>query len=162
MSDRLAVFNRGQIEQVGTPAEVYERPATGFVAGFVGVSNVLDGSSARQIAGDDHAFTIRPEKIALKEPGATVGPDEGKAVSVVSTSMATTRRRRSTRRPSHPVARDVQRRAVVVSATRAGPLCGSDSSSRSERLGGSPVTLGVSTWNISATASPRRCLRVAR
>ena len=72
MSDRLAVFNRGQVEQVGTPAEVYERPATGFVAGFVGVSNVLDGSSARQITGDEHAFTIRPEKIALKEPGATV------------------------------------------------------------------------------------------
>ena len=43
MSDRLAVFNRGRIEQVGTPAEVYERPATGFVAGFVGVSNVLEG-----------------------------------------------------------------------------------------------------------------------
>ena len=76
MSDRLAVFNRGQIEQVGTPAEVYERPATGFVAGFVGVSNVLDGAVARQITGDEHAFTIRPEKIALKEPGATVGPEE--------------------------------------------------------------------------------------
>jgi putative spermidine/putrescine transport system ATP-binding protein len=76
MSDRLAVFNRGQIEQVGTPAEVYERPATGFVAGFVGVSNVLDGSSARQITGDEHAFTIRPEKIALKEPVATVGSEE--------------------------------------------------------------------------------------
>ena len=44
MSDRLAVFNHGRIEQVGTPAEVYERPATGFVAGFVGVSNVLEGA----------------------------------------------------------------------------------------------------------------------
>jgi putative spermidine/putrescine transport system ATP-binding protein len=76
MSDRLAVFNRGQIEQVGTPAEVYERPATGFVAGFVGVSNVLDGASARQITGDDHAFTIRPEKIALNDPGAMVGSEE--------------------------------------------------------------------------------------
>ena len=43
MSDRLAVFNGGRVEQVGTPAEVYERPATGFVAGFVGVSNVLEG-----------------------------------------------------------------------------------------------------------------------
>src|SRR4029077_11400009 len=43
MSDRLAVFNHGQIEQIGTPAEVYERPATGFVAGFVGTSNVLEG-----------------------------------------------------------------------------------------------------------------------
>ena len=76
MSDRLAVFNHGNIEQVGTPAEVYERPATGFVAGFVGVSNVLDGEVAKQIAGDAHAFTIRPEKIAMREPDAAVGPDD--------------------------------------------------------------------------------------
>jgi putative spermidine/putrescine transport system ATP-binding protein len=68
MSDRLAVFNRGRIEQVGTPAEVYERPATGFVAGFVGVSNVLEGAAAEQVAGDRHAFTIRPEKIATWTP----------------------------------------------------------------------------------------------
>jgi putative spermidine/putrescine transport system ATP-binding protein len=76
MSDRLAVFNHGRVEQVGTPAEVYERPATGFVAGFVGVSNVLEGSAARQIAGDDQAFTIRPEKIALREPDTRPGPGE--------------------------------------------------------------------------------------
>ena len=65
MSDRLAVFNQGRIEQVGTPAEVYERPATGFVAGFVGVSNVLEGDAARAIVGSPHAVTIRPEKIHL-------------------------------------------------------------------------------------------------
>ena len=47
MSDRLAVFNQGRIEQVGTPAEVYERPATGFVAGFVGTSNILSGDRGR-------------------------------------------------------------------------------------------------------------------
>jgi putative spermidine/putrescine transport system ATP-binding protein len=76
MSDRLAVFNHGRIEQVGTPAEVYERPATGFVAGFVGVSNVLEGSAAETITGEGQAFTIRPEKIALQEPGATLGPDQ--------------------------------------------------------------------------------------
>ena len=74
MSDRLAVFSRGKIEQVGTPAEVYERPATGFVAGFVGTSNVLEGEAATAIAGDPHAFTIRPEKIAMVEPDAEV-PD---------------------------------------------------------------------------------------
>jgi putative spermidine/putrescine transport system ATP-binding protein len=67
MSDRLAVFNRGRIEQVGSPADVYERPATGFVAGFVGVSNVLEGETARSITGDPAAFTIRPEKIAMGE-----------------------------------------------------------------------------------------------
>ena len=76
MSDRLAVFNHGRIEQVGTPAEVYERPATGFVAGFVGVSNVLEGKTAAEISGSEHAFTIRPEKIAMREPEAPVGRDD--------------------------------------------------------------------------------------
>jgi putative spermidine/putrescine transport system ATP-binding protein len=75
MSDRLAVFSHGRVEQVGTPAEVYERPATGFVAGFVGVSNVLEGDAARAIAGDEHPFTIRPEKISMVDPGEAVGPD---------------------------------------------------------------------------------------
>jgi putative spermidine/putrescine transport system ATP-binding protein len=76
MSDRLAVFNHGRIEQVGTPAEVYERPATGFVAGFVGVSNVLEGRAAAQISGSEHAFTIRPEKITMREPDAQVRPED--------------------------------------------------------------------------------------
>ena len=51
MSDRLAVFNKGRIEQVGAPAEVYERPATRFVAGFVGTSNLLRGEQAMAIVG---------------------------------------------------------------------------------------------------------------
>ena len=76
MSDRLAVFNSGRIEQVGSPAEVYERPATGFVAGFVGVSNVLEGAVAAGIAGNPHPFTIRPEKITMGEPDDQVGPDD--------------------------------------------------------------------------------------
>jgi len=75
MSDRLAVFNRGRIEQVGSPADVYERPATGFVAGFVGVSNVLEGETAAAIAGDPHPFTIRPEKISMHELDAPVDGD---------------------------------------------------------------------------------------
>ena len=56
MSDRLAVFNHGRIEQVGTPSEVYERPGTEFVANFVGTSNVLGGGLA-----------IRPEKLRLED-----------------------------------------------------------------------------------------------
>jgi putative spermidine/putrescine transport system ATP-binding protein len=75
MSDRLAVFNHGRIEQIGSPAEVYERPATGFVAGFVGVSNVLEGDVANAIAGDPHPFTIRPEKISMQEPDDPVEAD---------------------------------------------------------------------------------------
>jgi putative spermidine/putrescine transport system ATP-binding protein len=69
LSDRMAVFNAGRIEQVGSPAEVYEAPATAFVAGFVGTSNLISGEEARAIAGSDATFTIRPEKIHLSEPG---------------------------------------------------------------------------------------------
>ena len=57
MSDRLAVLNRGQIEQVGTPIHVYEQPATEFVAGFIGVSNLIDR--------DGYRLTVRPEKVHL-------------------------------------------------------------------------------------------------
>jgi putative spermidine/putrescine transport system ATP-binding protein len=76
MSDRLAVFNAGRIEQLGTPAEVYERPATRFVAGFVGTSNLLIGEVARSVIGREGVFTIRPEKIRLAEPDTVVGHDE--------------------------------------------------------------------------------------
>jgi putative spermidine/putrescine transport system ATP-binding protein len=65
MSDRVAVFNEGRLEQVATPEEVYEHPASEFVAGFVGVSNVLERGGRR--------FTVRPEKIVMNgsagEPG---------------------------------------------------------------------------------------------
>jgi putative spermidine/putrescine transport system ATP-binding protein len=79
MSDRLAVFNNGRIEQVGAPAEVYERPATRFVAGFVGTSNLLTGSVAETVIGRTGTFTIRPEKIHLAEPETTVASDEHSA-----------------------------------------------------------------------------------
>jgi putative spermidine/putrescine transport system ATP-binding protein len=79
MSDRLAVFNQGRIEQVGPPADVYERPATRFVAGFVGTSNLLTGAVAEQILGRPGTFTVRPEKIRLAEPGAATSPDETSA-----------------------------------------------------------------------------------
>jgi putative spermidine/putrescine transport system ATP-binding protein len=80
MSDRLAVFNQGRIEQLGTPAEVYERPATRFVAGFVGTSNLLTGDAAVAILGRSGTYTIRPEKIHLGDPTTPVGPDETGAV----------------------------------------------------------------------------------
>jgi putative spermidine/putrescine transport system ATP-binding protein len=78
MSDRLAVFNAGRIEQIGTPAEIYEHPASTFVAGFVGVSNVVDAEAARRLAGSEEAFIIRPEKIRL---GGADGPATGGAVA---------------------------------------------------------------------------------
>ncbi len=83
MSDRLAVFNGGRIEQVGAPAEVYERPATRFVAGFVGTSNLLTGDVAERIVGRRGTFTIRPEKIHMSEPGPAVGADETAADGIV-------------------------------------------------------------------------------
>ncbi len=84
MSDRLAVFNQGRVEQVGTPADVYERPATGFVAGFVGVSNLIEGDAAAAIIGSPQAVTIRPEKIHLAlDVNAPVAEGECTATGVV-------------------------------------------------------------------------------
>ena len=83
MSDRLAVFNKGRIEQVGAPAEVYEHPATRFVAGFVGTSNLLRGDSAMAIVGTAGTFTIRPEKIYLRAPDAPVADDETAALGTI-------------------------------------------------------------------------------
>jgi len=65
MSDRIAVMNEGRIEQVGTPADVYERPNSAFVAGFVGTANLLTGAAAQAVLGREGVFSIRPEKIAL-------------------------------------------------------------------------------------------------
>jgi spermidine/putrescine transport system ATP-binding protein len=87
MSDRIAVMNRGRIEQVAPPEDVYERPATTFVAGFIGVSNlmpatVLDGGRVRlhsgpEIAtetdglasGEECAAVVRPEKLQVNQVG---------------------------------------------------------------------------------------------
>lgn len=74
MSDRMAIFNQGRIEQMGTPADVYERPATAFVAGFVGTSNLLAGDVAQSALGRRGTFTIRPEKIRILTADASVAP----------------------------------------------------------------------------------------
>jgi putative spermidine/putrescine transport system ATP-binding protein len=80
MSDRMAVFNEGRIEQVGSPAEVYEHPQTEFVAGFVGVSNVLERDGRR--------ITIRPEKIHLLDDDGSPG-ETGAVREVVYVGMVT-------------------------------------------------------------------------
>ncbi len=85
MSDRLAVFNRGRIEQVGTPADLYEKPATAFVAGFVGTSNLIRGAAAEALLGEPGLFTVRPEKIRLAEPGTDVASDEVAADGTIRT-----------------------------------------------------------------------------
>jgi len=76
MSDRIAVFNEGRVEQIGSPADVYERPETEFVADFVGTSNVLEGPAAVALLGASAPVTIRPEKIRLAEPGTVTAAGE--------------------------------------------------------------------------------------
>jgi putative spermidine/putrescine transport system ATP-binding protein len=89
MSDRLAVFNEGRIEQVGAPADVYEHPETEFVAGFVGVSNVLE----RTLNGEPSRFTVRPEKIRILEESDTAEAgahsETGRIRDVVYVGMVT-------------------------------------------------------------------------
>jgi putative spermidine/putrescine transport system ATP-binding protein len=85
MSDRMAVFNEGRIEQVGPPAGVYERPANEFVAGFVGVSNIVEREGRR--------FTIRPEKVRVLAERETAAPgftvEEGRVSDVAYAGMLT-------------------------------------------------------------------------
>ncbi len=84
MSDRIAVFNQGRIEQVSPPVELYERPATEFVAGFVGVSNLLERDGSR--------FTIRPEKVQLVDPAAPpngLRTERGRIAAVAYAGMVT-------------------------------------------------------------------------
>jgi putative spermidine/putrescine transport system ATP-binding protein len=75
MGDRVAVFNRGRVEQVGTPAEIYEHPVTEFVANFVGTSNLVRGDAALRLVGEAGVFSIRPEKIRLLGPCEQVASD---------------------------------------------------------------------------------------
>ena len=93
MSDRIAVFNKGRIEQVGSPAEIYEHPITQFVAGFVGVSNLVSGEIAKRITGSDDKFSIRPEKIRLglasDKPEAETFVADGKVRDVIYLGLYT-------------------------------------------------------------------------
>jgi putative spermidine/putrescine transport system ATP-binding protein len=81
MSDRLAVFNHGRIEQIGTPEAIYEHPATAFVAGFVGASNIVDAATAERLTGRARPFSLRPERIRIGAAAAEHGV-EGTVVSV--------------------------------------------------------------------------------
>lgn len=74
MSDRIAVFDKGKIQQLDRPATIYERPINEFVAGFVGVSNLISGDVASKLLGKSGTFTVRPEKITIDS-----GADASKA-----------------------------------------------------------------------------------
>ena len=70
MSNRVAVFNNGRIEQVGVPREIYDAPTTTFVATFVGTSNVLSVEQSHRLLGVGAAHAVRPERIRLGAPAA--------------------------------------------------------------------------------------------
>ncbi len=88
MSDRIAVFNEGRVEQVATPVELYEQPASRFVAGFVGTSNLITGQLARDLGGHEGPFSVRPEKISIGPDGGDVTVP-GEIVDVVYLGSAT-------------------------------------------------------------------------
>lgn len=70
LSDRIAVFNNGRIEQLGTPAEIYGAPKSPFVASFVGTSNIFDPEESRSLLSLDGTNSVRPEKVSLANGGA--------------------------------------------------------------------------------------------
>lgn len=93
MSDRIAVFQSGRIEQLGTPAEVYEHPASTFVAGFVGTSNLIEGDVALKVFGKPGTWSIRPEKLRITKGDATPAAHEravnGNVREVIYVGMST-------------------------------------------------------------------------
>ncbi|HNB26742.1 MAG TPA: ABC transporter ATP-binding protein [Alphaproteobacteria bacterium] len=87
MSDRVAVFNHGKVEQMASPSELYEHPKTEFVAGFVGVSNLLQGPVAQAVTGMARSCSIRPEKIHLAPAGAGTPDSAMRAEGVVESVL---------------------------------------------------------------------------
>ena len=82
MSNRIAVFNHGRIEQVGTPREIYDHPSTSFVAGFVGTSNVLSAALSQQLLGVAEVHSVRPERIRIVKEA--VGDSEASVEGTVT------------------------------------------------------------------------------
>jgi putative spermidine/putrescine transport system ATP-binding protein len=82
MSNRIAVFNHGRIEQVGTPREIYDHPTTSFVAGFVGTSNLVSSELSQRLMGVEGIHSVRPERIRVVH--ATIADSEVAVDGVVS------------------------------------------------------------------------------
>jgi putative spermidine/putrescine transport system ATP-binding protein len=78
LSDRIAVFNDGHIEQLGTPHEIYEKPRSPFVASFVGTSNIFSAEESSALLGTSGAQSVRPEKVAI-------GTSKGQGISLAGT-----------------------------------------------------------------------------
>ncbi|MFD5214581.1 ABC transporter ATP-binding protein [Microbacterium sp. NPDC058345] len=93
LSDRVAVFNNGRIEQIGSPREVYENPQTEFVARFLGLSNLVAGDLAEELTADRRTMSIRPERVRLQSPTEPLADGDvglpGSVSEVVYTGPAT-------------------------------------------------------------------------
>lgn len=85
LSDRVAVFNQGRIEQLGTPAELYERPVSTFVAGFVGTSNIFDDAASSQLLGRAGTHSVRPEKMTIADDATRLDADHVAHGAIVET-----------------------------------------------------------------------------
>ena len=118
MSDRIAVFNQGRIEQVDTPAVMYEHPATAFVAGFIGTSNIIDR--------DGRTFTVRPEKIRVlsrRRAGGRAREDQGGGLPrPVHEARRGARPRRGAHRPRAEPRDVLERRPRDGRSARPAPL----------------------------------------
>ena len=145
MSDHLAVFNEGKIEQVGTPAEIYERPATEFVAGFVGTSNILERNGKR--------FSVRPERVELNGHGEPATVADVVFVGAFIRFLVDT----DARRPPH--GRAPEQRTAPVTPARACTSAGARTTrtrSNPPKRSGAGGQMRKRMWALLAVARRRR------
>ncbi len=88
LSDRIAVFNQGKIEQIGTPRELYEHPKTPFVAGFVGTTNIFEADEAKSLFGKSIKASIRPERVEIVK-GKSSNTHMGRVIEAIYVGSAT-------------------------------------------------------------------------
>ena len=88
LSDRIAVFNQGKIEQIGTPRELYEHPKTTFVAGFVGTTNIFESDEAKALFGKSMRASIRPERVEVVDQ-KTPNSHAGRVIEAIYVGSAT-------------------------------------------------------------------------
>jgi putative spermidine/putrescine transport system ATP-binding protein len=150
MSDRVAVFNEGRIEQVGSPQEIYENPATEFVAGFVGTANLLSDSAGQ--------FTIRPERIDF------VVPDDARGAGQIHVSgevrdvqyLGSTTRYRVALRDGRTVIVDRPNRESLARAVIGDEVTVAWHTNDCRRVGDAAPTASksIASTNITTTAEP--------
>lgn len=120
LSDRVAVFNEGKIDQVGSPSDLYERPATRFVASFLGNTNLIEGELARQLTGSPALLSLRPEHIVVRPLDSTQEPGTSAATAVIEEIVYTGPTTRFMARTDHGTQLIVQEQngATASGATR--------------------------------------------